>query len=61
MDETKVPQNCMECECYKFAKFEVGKTVKIFCYGGLKPKLKPFRKKEHQESTPRWCPKKKNG
>lgn len=59
MCDTKVPQNCMECEYHKFAKFEPGKTVKVICYGGLKPKMKPFRISTHQKSTPKWCPKKK--
>lgn len=50
--------NCMECEYHKL-KCEVGKPVMAFCYGGLRPKAKPFRKSERQLSTPMWCPKKR--
>ena len=59
MCDSKIPQNCMECECHEFAKLEPGKTVKVICNGGWKRKMKPFRVSTHQKSTPKWCPKKK--
>lgn len=51
--------NCMKCEYHELKCKKVGTPVMAFCYGGIRPKAKPFRQSEHQLSTPRWCPKKR--
>lgn len=53
-----IPKNCIECPDHKMI-VKVGELVRVVCYGGLRPKAKPLRIKEHVASTPRWCPKKR--
>jgi len=50
-----VPKNCIECPYHKM-QMKVGQVLKVFCYGGLRPKAKPYRERDHKNGTPKWCP-----
>lgn len=50
-----VPKNCIECENSKM-QMKVGEPLRMFCYGGLRPKAKPYRERDHKNGVPKWCP-----